>query len=160
MSRNALLRKEQSSRKKILDSGFFSNYFIYTIRLFLFFFFTLFLYIFEVILDSRHTTLDSRHFTLDSRPSTFSYTLYSHRHIWRIWQGNLKLICFLSKLQLSHVQITIKSRTSYSCIGEKKKLLEKVPQMYLDGSKFLWMGSWADNVGPPFIKYVEYVRST
>ena len=73
MSRNALLKKEQSWRKNILDSGLFSNYFIYSIRLFFYLFFvTLFLNLFKVTLDSRHATLDYRHFTLDSRPSTFS----------------------------------------------------------------------------------------
>ena len=45
-------------------------------------------------------------------------------------------------------KITIKSCTSYSCMGEKKKLFENFPRMYLDGSEFLWMGSWAAYVGP------------
>jgi len=67
MSRNALLEKQQSWRKKILNSGFFSNYFIYTMRLFLFFF-ALFLCIFQ-----SYPRL-STYYTLHSRPSTFSYT--------------------------------------------------------------------------------------
>ena len=63
------------------------------------------------------------------------YTFVNALYIYS--QAYLTHLIGVPIVDLFPFKITIKSRTSYSCMGEKKKLFENVPRMYLDGSEFL-----------------------
>ena len=63
------------------------------------------------------------------------YTFVNALYIYS--QAYLTHLIGVPIVDLFPFKITIKSRTSHSCMGEKKKLFENVPRMYLDGSEFL-----------------------